>query len=91
MNFDKFTLKNQEAIQKAVELAKELGHQQLEPEHLAVALLHDTEGIVGSLLNRVNVSSKHLLEKLTGDLEKRPKVEMNTGVEPHVSSRLNRV
>lgn len=91
MRFDKFTLKNQEAVQKAAELAQELGHQQIEPEHVAVALIHDDQGIVGSLLTKVGISSERLLEKLTRDLQSRPKVESAAGVEPHLSSRLNHV
>lgn len=91
MHFDKFTLKNQEAVQKAIELAQELGHQQLEPEHLAVALLHDTEGIISGLLGRLGVSPDRLLKKLTADLKNRPRVEGATGDQPHLSSRCGRV
>lgn len=91
MRFEKFTLKNQEAIQKAIELAQELGHQQLEPEHLAVALLHDTEGIIRVLLGHLGISPDRLLEKLTADLKDRPRVEGATGDQPHLSSRSGRV
>lgn len=91
MRFEKFTLKNQEAIQKAIELAQELGHQQLEPEHLAVALLHDTEGIIRVLLGHLGISPDRLLEKLTADLKNRPRVEGATGDQPHLSSRSGRV
>lgn len=91
MRFEKFTLKNQEAVQKAIELAQELGHQQLEPEHLAVALLHDTEGIIRVLLGHLGISPDRLLEKLTADLKNRPRVEGATGDQPHLSSRSGRV
>ncbi|MBP6342925.1 MAG: ATP-dependent chaperone ClpB [Candidatus Omnitrophica bacterium] len=91
MRFEKFTLKNQEAVQKSIELAQELGHQQLEPEHLAVALLHDTEGIIRVLLGHLGISPDRLLEKLTADLKDRPRVEGATGDQPHLSSRSGRV
>jgi ATP-dependent Clp protease ATP-binding subunit ClpB len=64
MRFDKFTLKNQEAVQKAVELAQELGHQQLEPEHVAVALIHDAQGIVGSLLAKIGISFRTIIREI---------------------------
>lgn len=91
MQFDKFTIKNQEAIQKAAELAQEFGHQQLEPEHVVVALLHDSEGVVNGLLGRLGISSPRLLEKLTGYLKDRPKVEGANEGQPHLSLRLTRV
>ncbi len=92
MRLEKFTIKNQEAIQKAVELAQELHHQQIEPEHLAVSLLHDTEGIVPAFLERIGVSSKALLEKLTHELEGRSKVETSDGHnQPYLSARLSHV
>ncbi len=91
MDFNKYTLKNQEAIQKAVELAGELAHQQLEPEHVAAALLHDPEGVINGLLGRLGIPSARLLDKLTGYLKDRPKVEGANGGQPHLSARLTRV
>ena len=47
MRFDKFTLKAQEAVQNAQEVASKKGHQQIEPEHLLYALLEQAGGIIG--------------------------------------------
>lgn len=91
MNFDQFTIKNQESIQKAAELAQELRHQQMEPEHVAVAFLHEDEGLVAALLSRLGITNTRLLEKLTKYLNERPKVEGATDGQPHLSSRLTRV
>lgn len=91
MDFNKFTLKNQEAIQKSAELAQELGHQQLEPEHLAVSLLHDPEGVINGLLGRLGIASSRLLDKLTKYLNERPRVEGAQDDQPHLSARLSRV
>jgi len=49
MRLDKFTLRAQEAIQSAIELAERNQHQQVEPEHLLVAMFEQPEGIVRPL------------------------------------------
>jgi len=46
MRFDKFTLKAQEALQDAQAVTEKREHQQIEPEHLLIALLQQNEGIV---------------------------------------------
>ena len=50
MMTDKFTLKAQEAIAGAEQLAAANDHQAIEPEHLLLAMLQDTEGVTGSIL-----------------------------------------
>ncbi|MFA6378257.1 MAG: ATP-dependent chaperone ClpB [Candidatus Omnitrophota bacterium] len=89
LNFDKFTVKNQEAIQKALELARELGHQQIEPEHLLVAYLHDQEGIFYKMLALKNVSVDTLLKELEEQLSKKSSVQGASA--PFLSDRLNKV
>lgn len=91
MQFEKYTHKNQETIQKAIELAGELNHQQLDPEHVLISLLHDPEGIVVDLLGKVGISTQRLSDQLTRELEKKPKVESSAGLQPHLSSRLNQI
>ena len=53
MRFDKFTIKSQELIQSAQGLASQLGHQQIEPEHLLAAMLSDAEGTAGAMLRKL--------------------------------------
>ena len=55
MNLDKFTNLSQQALQEARGIAQERGHQQLEPEHLLVALLRSPEGLVRPTLDKVGV------------------------------------
>jgi len=53
MRLDKFTLRGQEAIQSAIELAERNQNQQVEPEHLLSAMLDQPEGIVRPLLGKI--------------------------------------
>src|SRR5438067_2376784 len=54
MRLERFTLRGQEAIQSAIELAERNQNQQVEPEHLLVALLEQPEGIVRPLLGKLD-------------------------------------
>ena len=64
MQFEKFTKKNQEAVQQAIELAVELGHQQIDPEHLTYAFLKIEGSLFFLFLERFNVSIPIFLKKL---------------------------
>ncbi len=73
-NFNKLTIKAQEAIQQAQEIASSYSNQLLEPEHIFAALIQDPEGIVVSTLQKLG-SNTDLLKIRTGELlEKLPKV-----------------
>lgn len=87
--FDKFTQKSQEAIQKSVELAQELGHQQIDADHLSYALLKDEDSLVSTILKRFSVSSDQLLSRIENELKRKPKVE-GAG-QPFLSSDLNQI
>ena len=54
MNLNKFTEKAQEAVLASPQLASELNHAQVEPEHLLVALVEQPEGVVPSVLRKLN-------------------------------------
>jgi len=56
IRWDKFTLKAQEAVQRANELASEHGNPELLPLHLLAALLEDKEGIIAPVLEKRGVS-----------------------------------
>ena len=56
MRFDKFTIKSQELIQSAQELATRQGNQQIEPEHILAAMLAEPEGIAKSMLRKLGAS-----------------------------------
>ena len=74
MRFDKFTLKSQEMIQNAQHLAERFGHQQIEPEHLARALLEQKEGVIPPLLGKIGASQNPILKELESILERMPSV-----------------
>lgn len=92
---DKFTEKNQQAIQKALELASELGHQQIEAEHLLYAYLKEDAGsehggIFSEFLEKFGISSQNIISKLNEALERKSRVEGGSG-QPFLSSQLNQI
>jgi len=74
MRFDKFTIKSQELIQGAQGLAGQLGHQQIEPEHLLKVMLEQPEGIARSILQKLGASPEGVLHEVADALEKKPRV-----------------
>jgi ATP-dependent Clp protease ATP-binding subunit ClpB len=86
MNISKFTEKAQEAILASPQLATALGHAQVEPEHLLLALVEQREGVVPTVLQKVGQDPVAFAAALRADLEKLPKAF--GGAEPHMSPRL---
>jgi len=74
MNFQKFTIKSQEAVQNAQEIAQSYGNQSIEPEHLLAALVQDSEGLVVPLLQKIGANVDYIKIKINESLEKLPKV-----------------
>src|SRR6195256_1764298 len=74
IRWDKFTVKAQEAVQRANDLASEHGNPELLPVHLLAALLEDKEGIVPPVLEKVGAGPQAVLGDLYRELEKMPKV-----------------
>jgi ATP-dependent Clp protease ATP-binding subunit ClpB len=74
MQFDKFTLKSQEAVQTAQRLAEEQGHQEIQVAHLAKAIVTQPDGIVVPVLKKVGVDPALVLADLNKLLERLPKV-----------------
>jgi len=74
VNFNKLTIKSQEAIQNAQEIASSYSNQQVEPEHLFAALIQDPEGIVLSTLLKLGANKDFIQIKVGELLEKLPKV-----------------
>jgi ATP-dependent Clp protease ATP-binding subunit ClpB len=74
MNLNNFTLKSQEVVQTAQQLAQQIGHQQIENEHLFKALLEVDDNVLPFVFKKLQVNFL-LLEKLTDSaLESLPKV-----------------
>jgi len=74
MRFDKFTLKGQENLQIAQQLAERFGHQQIEPEHILRALMEQREGVIASILGKIGADQRQVIEELDVALDKIPKV-----------------
>ncbi|MCC7156757.1 MAG: type VI secretion system ATPase TssH, partial [Bryobacterales bacterium] len=93
MDINRFTEKSQEAIRAAQSLAARLSHQQIEPEHLTVALLEQENGLVPNLLLKAGVVLEPLHKRLLEALERQPKVQVSQGGgdQIYISGRLERV
>jgi ATP-dependent Clp protease ATP-binding subunit ClpB len=75
MQPEKFTLKSQEALQEAQRLAREYSHQEIDGEHLALALIGRTESLIPDLLERIGVPVARLKPDLEAELARRHKVQ----------------
>jgi ATP-dependent Clp protease ATP-binding subunit ClpB len=91
MNFNKFTIKSQEAVQNAQEIASSYSNQAIEPEHLLAALVQDSEGIVLPLLQKVGVNVNFLKIKINEALEKLPKLQGAAVGNQYISQSLAQV
>ena len=83
--FDKFTIKAQEGVQRAVELAASRGNPQTTPVHLLQALVSEQEGIVRPLFEKIGVDRGHLERIIEAELSHFPKV--SGGAQPQPDSR----
>ncbi len=75
MNWDKFTIKAQEAISEAQKKAEESGHQMIENEHVLLALLRQKDGTTEAILEKLGAKPASLRSELERELAKVPKVE----------------
>lgn len=90
MNFQKFTLRSQEAVQTAQDIALNYNHQTLEPIHLFAALVQDEENLVVEILKKLEANIPRLKIKVNELLESLPKVSGYTG-NLYLSPTLNEV
>ena len=88
MTFDKFTIKAQEAIQEAVNLAQARGQQAIEPEHLLAGILKVGENVTNFLFQKLGVNSRQIEQVLESQIASLPKVQ---GGEPYLSRESNEV
>ncbi|MFM7338963.1 MAG: Clp protease N-terminal domain-containing protein, partial [Bacteroidota bacterium] len=79
MNIQKFTLKSQEALQTAQEIAHGYGNQSIEPVHLLAALIQDASGIVPPMLMKIGANVNFLKIKLNEQMGSLPTVSGSTG------------
>lgn len=74
MDINKFTIKSQEALRKAQELALSYGNQQVDVPHLLSALIAQENSIVPTVIEKLEANIDKIKEILTGEIEKYPKV-----------------
>src|SRR4030088_3436496 len=89
MNINKFTEKAQEAVLTAQQLAEQMSHAQIEPEHLLLALAEQSDGIVPEISKKMGVDPKPFAAALREDLSRLP--QAYGGSSPVMSSRFRRV
>lgn len=93
MDITKFTRKSQEALSSAQDMALRWGHQEVDGEHLLLALLEQSEGLIPRILQKMNVSVDALKRDVQRELEKRPRVS-GPGLEPgkiYISRRVSQI
>lgn len=91
MRLDKFTIKAQEALQEAQGIAEKHEHQQIEPEHLLIALLQQSDGVVPQIFQKMGVSIPTTLTQLEEALQKIPKVYGADSGQVYISPRLKKL
>ena len=74
MNFNSFTTKSQEVIQKAVDITRQNGQQQIEPVHLLKAVISEGESVVKFLFQKTGVSLNAVTAKVDDEIRRLPKV-----------------
>ena len=85
IRWDKLTVKAQEAIQRAVELASQNGNPEVLPSHIVAALLEDREGIVVPVLEKVGAGPQKVLAEINRIIESLPKVS-GSAAQPQLSN-----
>jgi len=91
MQIEKFTLKAQEALQEAKAIAERKNHQQIDVEHLLLALLEQKEGVVIPLLQKLGANIDLIVSQLEGELNRIPKVTGGGVGQVYLSSRVNEI
>ncbi|MGA2192435.1 MAG: ATP-dependent chaperone ClpB [Nitrospirota bacterium] len=92
MRLDKLTVKSQEAMMAAQDEAQRRGQQQVEVEHLLLALLRQPEGIAGPILNKLGADTRAVEGETEAELMRMPQVSGAAAAgQVYVSPRLNKV
>ena len=88
MNFNNFTIKSQEAVQKAVEYTREASNQAIEPVHLLKAVVNVGDSLVNFIFQKVGASTHQLSSMIDREIASLPRV---SGGEPYLSRESNEV
>src|SRR6187402_3174756 len=88
MNFEKFTIKSQEALQKSAEIATSVQQLAIEPGHLLKAILETDENVSNYIFKKLNINAGILETKLAEIVNSYPKA---SGQQPYLSTTTNTV
>ncbi|MCL5072890.1 MAG: ATP-dependent chaperone ClpB [Actinobacteria bacterium] len=88
MQFEKLTIKTQEALSRAQSIASENGHQSIEDIHLMAALLEQKDGVIISILAKQEINIEEFTKKVWDDIKKFPKIS-GQNIQIYLSNALN--
>ena len=88
MNFNNFTIKSQEAVQEALNLAKSRGQQAIEPVHLLAGVLKVGENVTNFIFQKLGMNAQQVTLVIDKQIDSLPKV---SGGEPYLSRESNEV
>jgi ATP-dependent Clp protease ATP-binding subunit ClpB len=91
IRWDKFTVKAQEAVQRAHEIVSEHGNPELLPVHLLAALIEDKEGIVPPILEKIGVGPQVVLNEAYSEIDRLPKVSGQGAHQASMSAALTQL
>ncbi len=79
MRFDRFTERAQEAAQRAAEIIQRYGHNQIDTEHILLALIEQPQGVISQILEMLNIDAEPLMDRLDYILKTSPKANIFGG------------
>ncbi|MCK5317073.1 MAG: ATP-dependent Clp protease ATP-binding subunit, partial [Anaerolineales bacterium] len=79
MRFDRFTERAQDAAQRAAEIIQRYGHNQIDTEHILLALIEQPQGVISQILERLNIDIDHISELIDQQLRGSPKANIYGG------------
>src|SRR3974390_95562 len=90
MQMDRLTIKSQEALQEAQRIAQGYSHQEIDGEHLMLALIGQTDSLIPNLLDKLGIPAASLRPDLERELARRHKVQGTTSTDVFLSSSLKK-
>ena len=87
MNFNNFTIKSQQAVQKAIDIARGNGNQAIEPAHLLKGMIEEGESVIKFIFQKLGLNDTFIAQSLSKEIEKYPRV--SGGQDPYLSRASN--
>ncbi|NIS81802.1 MAG: AAA domain-containing protein [Anaerolineales bacterium] len=79
MRFDRFTERAQDAAQRAAEIIQRYGHNQIDTEHILLALIEQPQGVISQILERLNIDIENLADRIDNQLRNTSKANIYGG------------